>query len=805
MQSNSKKPYICRCGFFILIMMVILSFTAKSSAQAAGNTKIIKKNSDFNVSAEYGLDGMVVYDNPMQAVVKIESKQNFTGTLQVMGEGDSGQVITAYGRSISLAAGESKTYSLTVSAPASAGVVYLSLLDERNKTVYKEKTTLELTGIGEFAMVGVLADDYSGLSYMNGASVAMGTGDFRTVSTLELTKDSFPEDPQVLSMLSCVVIDNFDTSALSDKQYEALKQWVSDGGVLILSLGSHYQNVLAGFKDDFVSGELNTLSKKNMKWNILGEELTLDGVECMDFTLQDGKELSGFGNEGTAYEKNYGMGNVVVLAYSLSMEPFAGYVRNNSVAAGLFENVANLDMSGSQGDYNALSNTGTRLTDLAESTRHPSAILYGVLLALYVVFVGPVLYLILKKMKNQEKIWIAIPITALVFTGIIYCTSFLYRVNKPLLDTFSIIQMTGDSAKENVYSKVICPSAKRYEFDLSEKYSGFRTDYNQYDYSLFGNDGGSKEGGYDYMFLDTGVGSRVILNSDSAFDTFDFSVSRVIPEGIGRIDCDLDCQTTGFSGTITNNTAYDLTDVVVTYENYFYIAGDIKQGMTLNIDKSKIINAATYGGYGVFDALYSYSGSNRLQYQLYQINSAIESNLIDISKYNHGYVWGTILSYKTDLTDDKQVKNSGMAVVMDSFNQDYSDMSGNYYNSIEPMAVNYQGDYDSGTGQLYTDEVRVTYSFEGYGDIDTLTFNDDNASINGGNINNVQYASVEAFNMDTGDYEPVFVDSDTLTGAELAHYLSHNIIKLRYIGQNDDSSGIYIEYHVPRISAEGGD
>ena len=789
-----KKRKLYFLSFIILFSLA--AFIPKVSTKAADNSaKIIKDNKDFKVSARYGFGGSVMYDIPMQVMITIESKQNFEGTLRVYKDVDSAQTVVAFGRRITLAAGETKTYKLTANAPNQTGIVHLAIFNEKDKVVYEESSTLTMDSKDPNSMVGILSDDYSGIAYFNGVSIA-SSGYMGNVSTFELSREDFPENSQALGSLKFLIIDNFDTSSLSSKQFDALKKWVSDGGILILGLGSHYQRVLSGFKDDFVSGNLGSLSTKSIKWSSMIGEENITNVDCMDFELNGGQPFMPDGFTDITAFKDYGLGNVAILSFSLSMEPVTNYERRYELASAILTDIAIHNNHYYDARYGWQFDAGTNLTSIGENSKTPSAILYGLLLSVYVILVGPVLYIILKKKNIREKIWIAIPIVSVAFTGIIYLTSFLYRINKPILNTFSIINISEEQAYENVYAELICPNIKRYDMKISDKYSDFQCK-NEYDYGFFGNNNSVEKGQFDYMILDNGTDYSMVFNSNELFDRYTFGFGRIVPEGFGKITYDIDCTTTGFSGTITNDTAFDLKDVVLNFENHFYMAGDIKKGETVAIDPSKIIDSQ---GYGVFDGLYNnYNNSNytnKIGYQQYQIDSSIETNLIDINRFNTGYVWGTIESYKTELMSDKDVKSSGTAVIINGFRQEYSDVSGSYYPSIANFAVDTQGDMDGNSGYLYGMTAEVTYSFEGAGDIDTLRAEKDTA------VDGV-YADVYAFNMDTGEYDIIFADNDTLSGKELNKYLSHGILKLKYERNQSTVNYDYADCLLPKISAGG--
>ena len=774
---------------FIIMAMLVLSCSTAVNAAGSNKAKIIRKNDDFKVTAQYGLSGFVIYDTPMQVTVSIESKKNFEGILSVVPEAYN---VFAYGKRITIAAGETKTYRMTVPAPSNSGTVRLCILNEHEKLIYEEKTNPDMTGFGQNRYVGILSDDYAGMGYFNGLALMNGVNSgFESITTMEFGKDTFPDDPDSLALLDFIIIDNFDTSSLSDKQYEAIRSWTADGGILILSLGSHYQNVLSGFKDDLASGKLGALSKKSLSWTGSDKIASLDNVECVDFSLDDGIYETRHSTDKTVMKKNYGMGTVTVLAYSLSMEPVSDSPERKEIAFAVLN-----DAAGEKGlkDFSRdnMYSECIGLTSLSDEAKRPSAILYGLLLIIYVVFVGPVLYLILKKKNRRERIWYAIPLTSLIFTGIIYCTSFIYRVNKPIFNSFTILNASDGSARETVYTQLVCPSAKKYRLDINEGYAGFTNNPNDYSYNMFATTPENVDDGkYDLMYLDNGANGELLLNSTSAFDSFKFSMSKVIKEGIGEITCDLDCKKSGFSGKVTNNTAYDLYGVVVTYENLLYKAGDIKKGQTITIDPAQVITSTGYGSFGQGNSKYGDE-----DFKLYSINSTMESSLMSVNEYNYnsGYVWGTILSYKPDTFDNNKVKNSGTAIVFNSFYNDYSDVYGNYYSSIAPMIIDFDGDFVPDRGTIYGSEATVTYSFDGYGEIASLeAFFDDNVNVNG------KFASCEAYNADRGCFEPVFEASNVISGEELSKYLSHGILKLKYYVQRGADD--YDEYYVPRIAA----
>lgn len=816
--------------FALLVTVSVMLFPA-FILHAAQDTEKSNKNQNFTVETECGMDGFAAYDNPVVIKVTVESRNNFTGTLRVVPVVDNGQKVAAYGEEISLAAGEKKNFTFIPSALGNSGKIKIELTDDKNKVVYSESKQVNLVSIGENVMAGILSDDYSALNYFDGLEMKLSNYS-GIVSTLELNKASLPADSGALSVLDYIILDNFDTASLSDEQYAALKEWVNNGGVLILSLGSNYQNVLHVFTDDFITGTIGKLEKKDVK---LGETVNIgstendkevaDGqqsteneeesghtlqseedfiikdVDSVEFAFDGASELTELSDNQTAYQKTVGAGNVVVLSYSLGMEPVISYANKDAMARLLLQTTATdavvTRLNG--GSYNTSAMySGIQLAKTADINKKPSGLLYGGILLLYVVLVGPVLYLILKTCKKREKIWIAIPLVSLAFTGIIYLTGFIYRVSRPLINTFSIVDIEDSFKTEKVYANITCPKAQEYTVRIKEGYSEFRYNMDDYSYSMFNS--GDSGGKYDFLIRKTGDGTEILLDNDETFESTALYMKKTSENDMGAIDCDLQCTTTGFAGTITNNTDYDLKGVVVTFENYFYQVGDMKRGEQITIDPSKIIVAVEYG---TFERLYNSNPdlySDRELYTEYQIDTTMENSFIDKEAYNQGYVWGKISSYQPDIVGDEEVKQTGNAVVFQTYHAEYEDVEGVYYPNLKQMEIASQGDYDPADGMLYNGEVTVTYSFEGYPGITTLEnlSYDKVEAVDSSTYGANGYASVYAYNNETGVYDLLFENGSTLSGAELQKYMVGNIIMLKY--EPVDSQGTY---YMPRIAARG--
>ena len=177
-----------------------------------------------------------------------------------------------------------------------------------------------------------------------------------------------------------------------------------------------------------------------------------------------------------------------------------------------------------------------------------------------------------------------------------------------------------------------------------------------------------------------------------------------------------------------------------------------------------------------------------------------ENSFINTKAYNQGYVWGKISSYQPEIVGDTDIKQTGNGVIFQTYHAEYEDVRGTYYPGLDQMEIASQGEYDSTDGMLYNDAVTITYSFEGYPGITTLenlSYGKEEA-VDSSSYGTNGYANVYAYNVETGVYDLLFENGNTLSGTELQKYMSGNVIMLKYEAVNSQAT-----YYMPRIVARG--
>ena len=189
------------------------------------------------------------------------------------------------------------------------------------------------------------------------------------------------------------------------------------------------------------------------------------------------------------------------------------------------------------------------------------------LMTIYVVLVGPVLYLILKAVKQREKIWLCIPALSLIFVGLIFLFSLSVRMNGLSMRSVSMHDMKR--GVEDAYIMGYQPTHKEWSVKIPEDYRyalGFASDYDSFlgDKNVKG-------------AVKSGNPMTLTYYPSSSFETGNFRLIRP-SEYDGSIDIDM--------GMVTNNTGADFEYMLVVTDGRYQILENVKNGDTVAVNLS---------------------------------------------------------------------------------------------------------------------------------------------------------------------------------------------------------------------------
>lgn len=533
----------------------------------------------------------------MQVTVENKGK-DFSGTVQVIFAG-TGVGNCAYNTKISLPAQGKKQFTLTVTERAASetlkGQCSLNFLDEKGN-VCESITLKNVFGSAQTGFsVGVLSDDYAGLSYLDaGGRVISNQGMNYPLVLLELNADNLTG---YLDGLYFLIIDRINVDSLGEENIKAIQEWVEDGGWLLVGTGEYAQQTLSGFDEDFIGVEVTGGISEENEENFLYVNATRHGyyyyyrdagvdlkqmrvAEIGDNQLNALNKYSYESPESGAVCRSVGAGAISVFPFSLGDKELKK-LRANDIL-NLYYEVMQNSSSYRRGGNSSMGYTGRYMLSFIDSYNTDVDFTgLEVLIGIYVALVGPILYLVLRKGKKSEWYWMGVPILGLFFVLGVFFFGQGARVNETRV--YSVTAQKADSSREDTYFLMYHSGVKSWSVRLNNGYDvagpGWDVYYNSYN---------SNTQDYYYMIGNDSEGLSVGIKPRENFENA-FLYAGGKADSKGNITCE-GVGGTGLNGNITgtvkNDTDSDFAYMAVWFDTCLMIFSDVRAGETLDLQQA---------------------------------------------------------------------------------------------------------------------------------------------------------------------------------------------------------------------------
>ena len=528
----------------------------------------------------------------MQVTVENRGK-DFSGTVQVVFSG-SGDGNCAYNTELTLPAQGKKQFTLTVTEQAVntvRGLCTLNFLDEKGR-IQQSISLSNIFGNKTSGMsVGILSDDYAGLIYLDagGRSLNFRSGSY-PIKLNELNQENLSG---YLDGLYFLIIDRFNVSTLAQEDIEAIEDWVKGGGWLIVGTGAYAEETLSGFSEDFMEVELSGVSKPGEANEISVEaekygayyEYQSAGIDFSQMAIAD----LDYDKNGVFYEDTefpgicaaVGEGAVSILFLSLG-EPDMSKLQTYSVQRLYTETMYRSSSYNVFDSYSDTDRVGRRaLAFIDNNSSKVDFTWLEVLIGIYVILIGPILYLILRKCKKSEWYWGCVPVLGIVFIGGVFFFGQGARVNETKV--YSVPTQRGGSSWADTYLLAYHSGVKEWTVRLQEDYevagpglNGYLGYYN------------SSAGDYYYTVSNDSQGMSVGIKPRENFDNgFLYAGKRAENKGtFSGADIRVSGVRGNVRGTVRNDTICDLAYMAVRSEAYMMVFSDVKAGETLDLQQA---------------------------------------------------------------------------------------------------------------------------------------------------------------------------------------------------------------------------
>lgn len=291
---------------------------------------------------------------------------------------------------------------------------------------------------------------------------------------VDLGIGDLPERPEPLDALSGIVWAA-DSTALSDGQRRGLDRWVADGGQLVILGGADWQARTDAFVDllplegltatDGVSqGEL-------AGWTGVDEPPVPDATVATGTLHPDARALVR-AEDGTPLVsmRPVGAGRVILIGADLATEAHRGWPGGPILWSRLMPSSAALEQfvggPGFPVREEAENSMSQALGNVPSLEVPPAELLLAVIVG-YILLIGPITYVVLRRLDRRELAWITAPVLVILFSACSYGIGTTLKGGDIIVNQISLIHSSsaGQTATVQAYAGIFSP--ERSTFDLT--------------------------------------------------------------------------------------------------------------------------------------------------------------------------------------------------------------------------------------------------------------------------------------------------------------------------------------------------
>lgn len=420
-----------------------------------------------------------------------------------------------------------------------------------------------LQPVSEGLLVGVVGE--------RGVRLPVQLTDGIKVTSVPLTLADIPAEGLGLSPFDALILTDVAAAELAPAQRSALQAWVLRGGTLIVNGDAGISRILAS-----LPAELVPVTLGNLLPPISDPPLTLlaltprndaqHRVYPLTLPLFDSPTPLAFGQW-------YGDGTITVLAFDLATPELSNWPGWRELWQSILPPPAFIPSGMGFGAklYSTFieENLASALTSLP-ALDLPSITLLGLLLGCYLIMVGPVTYLVLRRLDRLALGWVVVPAITVIFAAIAYGVGFNLRGGDVIVSQISLIDATEPGlARERDFIGIFSPDRSTYRLRADGETPLARPIAVQGPWSA----GSPANGRYVQIAPD----GRVVEGLDVAqWSLQSVMLDRIIPSP--GLEAQITVNGDQAQGKVINRSNQMLTDVALVYNGYLALIETLAPG-----------------------------------------------------------------------------------------------------------------------------------------------------------------------------------------------------------------------------------
>ncbi|BBF44097.1 hypothetical protein lbkm_2785 [Lachnospiraceae bacterium KM106-2] len=630
----------------MLICIMLLGIGHVSEAKESVNdSQVIYQMGQMEITVSYGIDSFAIQNSYTPVVVKIVNKdKDFKGTATLRYTQESGDVVQL-NKEISAQKGETTICEFLPYWETESVSTVITLTDSNGKIVFQKKEKVKSVQKENKVVIGVLSRNIDDFDYLG------KNKDY----VLKLSKRDINLNEKALSTIDFIVLQDYDIKDLTKEQVETLKKWVRSGKMLVIGSGSKRTETVESVQTFIPDAKVEEFQK--IQTNLENDKLQKKNRSVLPIHFENAVSIIKEDDYDLMQSMKLGLGNILVSSVDLiangedgkymlkllensmsSQEKLNLYLDKSSELSGQGSHIdrylKNTDNIGYVNQY--LNTSGNSI---------PKTIVYIPFFVVYILLVGPVLYLILKKKDKREYMWIMVPAISLLFTVLIYIVGYHTRIKTPQLTYVNYMTISGDQSEQNLRFNILTPFNDDYVIPFKDGYNLTKIADLSYYSSAFSMEANAK--------INMGKNSSMTLSEYPALSSISFQADYQ-SKLAGELQTEITQRRTQYTGKIQNNLGIDLENCVLILNDQFYQIGTLKNGSELTINKLDSFNYINKANEldGVLKKLCANTSEKKRRVISLLYNECI--NLYTNLTYGRCYLMGIMKS------DNELVKSTGM-------------------------------------------------------------------------------------------------------------------------------------------------
>ncbi len=399
----------------------------------------------------------------------------------------------------------------------------------------------------------------------------------------QLKDFEFPSDANGLKIANVLAVDEISLSDFSQEQQQAILSWVEQGGTLLIGASDQVEASAGIFKDHLplsLSTEKVEISQESLKTLSNGGIFT-QGIEVYKAQEKEGSvQILADGDTILASATELGSGSIIQTTFSLGDQPLSamdGYSK-------LITKILNLQtmQTPSSGMYYGNFNDYLPYEVGSVNELFPSfevsTTLLVIIVIVYILFIGPILYFVLKRMDKREHAWWLIPAVSIVLSLCMFIFGAKDRLMQSQIQQAAFYKVEGTNLNGSYMETILTNRGGDFTFTTDENTTAVASRNRNYM-------GGSSDVLHEKSYVKQHANGSTINLRNLNYWSVQSIVGKSQIKDAGNMDIKLNLSNGKVEGTITNNFPFKLNEVAIWSGSREIKLGDIEPNSTLQVSE----------------------------------------------------------------------------------------------------------------------------------------------------------------------------------------------------------------------------